>query len=304
LTCTEPMNLEAWAEPPGEFRLSWTAEVLRDALTYAQRLADRPYEIFLQGSYANRTNIGHTSDVDLVVLLTLPFEENVASLKGSDLDNFHERYEPDPYAWYQFRADVLGALRESYFVKAGDKCAGIHDWDSLVRVPADILPATEYRLYSGFPTPGHEIYEAGVYFKNRAGQTIVNFPKQHLKNGNAKDLRTGRRFKAVIRIVKNLRRCAVQRRAMQPGAAPPYFIECLLYNVPDQVYLHNSLRRTVTDALQWLYACCHDDPAAFSALPCQNGLIPIYGDGPDQWTVPQGSSAIDALRTAWTELAA
>ncbi|WP_158647342.1 nucleotidyltransferase [Actinoplanes sp. ATCC 53533] len=296
------MDLGAWAEPPGGFRLSWTEEVLRDALTYARRLGERPYEVFLQGSYANRTNINQSSDVDLVVLLKLPFEENVAALDHHDLDNFNERYQQDPYGWKEFRTDVLASLRESFFVKAGDKCAGIHDWDSLVRVPADILPAIEYRLYSGFPAPGHEIYQDGVFFRNKARQAIVNFPKQHLNNGNEKDLRTGRRFKQVVRICKHLRRRAIKREELDKSAVPPYFIECLLYNVPDRIFRCGTLPQAVDGAFQWLHECCHDDPRTFSSLLCQNGLIRIYGAGPDQWTVRQGTFAVDALRKAWTEL--
>jgi predicted nucleotidyltransferase len=302
VTGCEPVDLGAWAEPPGAFRLSWTEDVLRDALKYGRRLEERPYEIFLQGSYANKTNINQSSDVDLVVLLKLPFEENVKALDHHALDNFNERYQQDPYGWKKFRADVLASLRESFFVKEGDKCAGIQDWDSPVRVPADILPAIEYRLYSGFPAPGHEIYEDGVYFQNKARQPIVNFPKQHLDNGNEKDHRTGRRFKQVVRIVKHLRRRAIDCGEMDKGALPPYFIECLLFNVPDRVYRRDTLPQAVDGAIQWLHECCHHDRMTFASLFCQNGLIRIYGDGPDQWTVQQGTSAIDALRKAWTEL--
>ena len=165
-----------WAKPPDEFRLSWTEAVLRDALRYSGRLDEHPYEVFLQGSYANHTNITESSDVDLVVMLTLPFEENVAALDPNGLKNFVDRYEDTWYGWEEFREDVLASLRESYFVAEGNKCVDIRDWDSLVRVPADIVPTIEYRLYSAFPTPQHEVYEEGVFFRDRLGHPIVNSP--------------------------------------------------------------------------------------------------------------------------------
>ncbi|BBH70715.1 nucleotidyltransferase [Actinoplanes sp. OR16] len=298
----EPVDLNAWATPPGPFRLSWTEEVLRDALKYARRIEERPYEIFLQGSYANETNIDESSDVDLVVLLKLPFEENVDALDAHDITNFNERYEQDPYGWRQFRAAVIASLKESFFVHEGDKTAGIQDWDSLVRVPADILPAIEYRLYSGFPSPGHEIYEEGVFFRNGAQQPIVNFPKQHLARGRKKDFDTGRRFKQVVRIVKRLRRWAIKNNEMTKATIPPYFIECFLYNVPDGIYRSDTPAQAADGAIECLYEWCHDDRPAFEALPCQNGLIPIFGDGPDQWEAGRGVSAIDALSEAWAKL--
>lgn len=302
MSCDDPVDLEEWARPPGAFRLSWTEEVVRDALKDSRPLGDRPYEVFLQGSYANRTNIDQTSDVDLVVLLKLPFEENVAALGHPDLGNFRERYQDDPYGWAQFRAAVLLSLRETFFVHEGDKCVGIQDWDSLVRVPADVLPAIEYRLYTGFPTPGHEIYHDGVFFRNAARQPIVNFPKQHRVNGDAKDLRTRHRFKQVVRIVKHLRRRAIECGRMSKGTVPPYFIECLLYNVPDALYLDRTLPEAADGAVRWLRDCIREDPGRFAALPCQNELIPIHGTGPDQWTVERSTAAVGALVTAWTEL--
>ncbi|WP_127507785.1 nucleotidyltransferase domain-containing protein [Actinoplanes solisilvae] len=277
----DPDRLAEWAEPPGEFMLSWTEEVLRDALTYARRLRERPYEIFLQGSYANGTNIGQTSDVDLVVMLQLPFEEDVEALDAAGRNNFERRYEEDFYGWEDFRQDVLSALRESHFVDPGYKCVGIRDWDSLLRVPADILPALEFRRYSDFPTPVTEVYHQGVFFRDGDGRSITNFPKQHRVNGNDKDFRTGRRFKQVVRVAKHLRGLAKEQGLLDGITAPSYLIECLLYNVPDEVY-RAALPDAAGGALDWLAHCCRTDPEAFAALPCQNELNDLFGDGPDQ----------------------
>lgn len=283
-----------WAKPPDEFRLSWTEAVLRDALRYSGRLDEHPYEVFLQGSYANHTNITESSDVDLVVMLTLPFEENVAALDPNGLKNFVDRYEDTWYGWEEFREDVLASLRESYFVAEGNKCVDIRDWDSLVRVPADIVPTIEYRLYSAFPTPQHEVYEEGVFFRDRLGHPIVNFPKQHLRNGEAKDRRTGRHFKAIVRVAKNAKRRAVARKLLDPETAPSYFIECLFYTVPDADY-RAPLPEAFRNAVRRLDECRRDDPNGFAAMTCQNGLVALFGDGPDQWTVAAAGTFLDAL---------
>jgi len=289
-----PEDMAAWAKPPGDFMLSWTEDVLREALRYARRLGERPYEIFLQGSYASRTNIDELSDVDLVVMLQLPFEEDIDALDVAGKANFDRRYWEDFYGWEDFREDVLDSLRESYFVDPGNKCIGICDWDSLARVPADILPALEFRLYSAFPNPFTEIYQQGVFFRDGAGNPITNFPKQHVANGNDKDLRTGRRFKQVIRVAKHARRLAVQQRLLDEGMGPSYLIECLLYNVPDEFY-RAALPDAFYGAVDWLHRCCHEKPKTFAELPCQNELIALFGDGPDQLKVLAAEKLIDAL---------
>jgi predicted nucleotidyltransferase len=291
MTFPDPEQIKEWAEPPGQFMLSWTEAVLREALQYATRLRDHPYEIFLQGSYANRTNIKQSSDVDLVVMLQLPFEENVEALGTPDLANFTKRYEETFYGWEEFREDVLASLREQYFVQEGNKCVDIRDWDSLVRVPADILPAVEYRLYEAFPLPGVEIYEEGVFFRDGDGTPIVNYPKQHLRNGNAKDVLTGGRFKQAVRVAKHARRKAAQEEV---SAAPSYFIECLFFNVPDGEY-RTTLSQAYRNAVTWLDSCRRERPGEFAGLLCQNQLVPLFGGGPDQWPVEDAGRLIDAL---------
>lgn len=288
MSCVDPEQMAQWARPPGEFQLSWTEDVLREALRYADRLGDRRYEIFLQGSYANRTNISQSSDVDLVVLLQLPFEENVRALDPIGLANFQDRYERTWYGWEEFREDVLASLRENYFVRAGNRCVAIEDADSLLRVPADILPAVEYRRYSAFPAPGVEIYEEGVFFRDGDGNAIVNYPKQHLRNGNAKNIFTGGRFKEVVRVAKHAR----NRAAADP--VPSYFVECLLYNVPDDEY-RASLADAYYNAIGWLDRCRRRRPAEFAGLMCQNELVAIFGKGPDQWTLKASEAFFEAL---------
>jgi predicted nucleotidyltransferase len=289
-----PEEITRAAEPPGRFMLAWTKEVLEDALQHAKRLEECDYEIFLQGSYANDTNISGTSDVDLVIQMKVPFEENIASLDGNSRKNFFERYESTLYGWEDFREDVLATLRERYFVHEGDKCIDIRDWDSLARVPADILPAVEYRDYKGFPALGEEIYEEGVFFRDSRGNPIINYPKQHLRNGRRKNRATGGRFKQIIRVVKHARNRAGERDMVDPATASSYFVECLLYNVPDAKF-RTSLPAAFEDCLAWLDEYRRDHPQRFGAFCCQNGLVNLFGDRSDQWSRRAAHGLIEAL---------
>ncbi|MEV6348981.1 hypothetical protein [Actinoplanes sp. NPDC051851] len=224
----------------------WASGVLRDALSRSPLLDGRPYEIFGQGSRVNGTAIEPASDIDLVLMLTAPGR------------------------WEDFRDDVRSLLGESFDVRTGRRCLNI---DSLYGEAVDVLVATE-----------HHGPEQGVFFRDAEGRPIVNFPKRHTVNGDAKDGRTGGWFKDVIRAAKRA------RPAGDP--MPSYLIECLLFNVPDRVYREPD---PYGAAFGWLRRCYRDHPAAFAGLPCQNGINRLFGVGPDQWKPGEAARIIEVL---------
>ena len=58
---------------------------IRNALADSDHLKQFRYEVFLQGSYKNRTNLRRDSDVDVVVRLAYKLNPGVASLNGEQL---------------------------------------------------------------------------------------------------------------------------------------------------------------------------------------------------------------------------
>ncbi|GIF22141.1 hypothetical protein BJ973_002466 [Actinoplanes tereljensis] len=231
-------------------KLAAAENVLRTALHRSPLLDNRPYEIFGQGSRVNNTYLDPASDIDLVLMLEAPTAD---------------------YGWAEFRDDVVATLAESYTVRMGRRCVNVDDPGSQFGEMVDILVATQH--------------QEGVFFLDQEGRPIVNFPKQHRRNGDDKDRRTGGRFKQVVRETK-------RRRLPVLPEAPSYLLECLLYNVPDEVY------RTATpgDALAWLHRFQHEDPGGFAALPCQNGINRLFGSGPDQWDAGEAARIVDVLR--------
>ena len=61
----------------------------------------------------------------------------------------------------------------------------------------------------------------------------VNYPKQHSDNLTQKHQETGQWLKPTIRIFKNMRTRMWQIGIIGDGVAPSYYIEGLLYNVPE-----------------------------------------------------------------------
>lgn len=86
-----------------------------------------------------------------------------------------------------------------------------------------------------------------------------------------------------MRTAKRLRKGVVD--------VPSYLLECLLWNVPDEVFRSPAPYR---DALGWLRRC---DPAVFAGLYCQNGINRIFGPGPDQWDPMGTGRIIDVLHS-------
>ena len=282
-------DIEKWAERPPSLLPEWTQTVLKDALVDAPQMRGKcEFETYVQGSYANETNIAGNSDVDLVVQMRLPFEEQLWQLSVEDEKRFWETYGTTSYGWPQFRADVLARLRESYFVHEANKCVDIRHFDSILRIPADIVPAIEYREYSRFPAQGVELYEEGIFFRDSAGHPIINFPKQHRRNGRDKDARTDRRFKPIVRVFKNARN---QCDDLEPDEAPSYFIECLVYNIRDDTF-RQPLHKAYADCVNWLY----EKRNSMTNFTCQNGLIRLFGDGRDQWQLKAARHLIDTLK--------
>lgn len=260
----DPDQIQSWSERPGSFLPSWTRGVLSDALRRSGRLDQRRYEIVVQGSYANETNIRGDSDVDLIVEMKMPFEEQIEQLNGAERVRFEERYETSLYDWHDFREDILAALNERFWTHMGRKCIDIRDWDSMLRLPADVVPALEYREYFGF-SGDREVYRSGVFFHDSSGRRIQSYPRQHLRNGRTKDRKTGGRYKEVIRVLKNAR-MHVDCASEHVENTSSYLIECLLYNVPESVFrrplanaTHSSIRWLVEHRDEWPEFMCQNE---------------------------------------------
>ena len=74
--------------------------------------------------------------------------------------------------------------------------------------------------------------------------------------------------------------------------APSYFIECLIFNVPDSLFAP-KLAPTYTGVLAWLRT------AKLNDFKCQNGEAPLFGLQREQWTVAKSQAFVKALQELW-----
>ena len=68
-------------------------------MSQSQRLTLHGYDVFLQGSYGNDTNIRADSDVDVVVTLTDAFRRDLSNLTPPDLLLYNKSFSTAAYAF-------------------------------------------------------------------------------------------------------------------------------------------------------------------------------------------------------------
>ena len=254
----------------------------------------RIYKSFLQGSYANDTNVFRDSDVDLVMRLDSTFYHDAPTLPADQLLAFNVAYSNASYGLPEFKAEVAAWLTRNFGqgVRVGNKAIFIPG--SGKRRDCDVLACAAYRYYYRY-TGTEDSYSPGIMFFYRNTERIVNFPEQHSDNCTRKHQDTSSWFKPTIRIYKNMRNYMVDRGTLADGVAPSYFIEGLLYNVPNDKF-----------GLSWVHTFVqtfnHINSGDRSTWKCANRIHPLFANNSHvSWPPGNCSTYLDALRKLWTE---
>jgi len=236
-----------WAQSPSKTetdKIEHSITAIKKAMAAWPSLATVT-RAFVQGSYRNRVNVRQDSDVDIAVIYTGDtfFPEYP---EGTTHDTFGNQ--PATYSYAQFKKDVGDAL-VGYFgsahVTRGDKAFDVHE--NTYRVDADVVPVFEHRRYRRTGT-----YLSGTQLYSDKGVKIVNWPDQHYANGNEKNDSTRRAYRKIARIVKKLRNVMDDEGAPEAKPLKGFNVECLIWNVPDVLFMHDTLFRDVTAVLNYL----------------------------------------------------
>jgi Nucleotidyltransferase domain len=107
-------QLETWARQGAIATAKATHESIRRVLGEASSLRRLDFEVYVQGSYKNDTNIRGDSNVDIVVQLNSSCHSDRSGLTDPQSFLQQQRYPPATYQWADIRRDVLGVLRAYY----------------------------------------------------------------------------------------------------------------------------------------------------------------------------------------------
>ncbi len=247
-------TFQSWGKPPGsteQEKCDNAERAVRKAIAGSSALSLVNIKVFPQGSYRNRTNVKQDSDVDICVLCTdVSFVDYSLSEGLTDSDVGLVSH---PYTYAEFKNDVEKALRSHFgtaSVTRGNKAFDIHE--NSYRVDADVVPCFEHRRYHRRSGGGY-YYTSGTELRPDNTAQVINWPQQNYDNGVAKNDATGTRFKSVVRILKRQRNKMDEERVAAAKPISSFLIECLVWNVPDDRFGHDTYSADVRSGLAYLF---------------------------------------------------
>ena len=287
-------QLETWSHQGAVTTSSNTYNSIRGTLKDANApYAGKDFDVFLQGSYGNDTNIRADSDVDVVIQLNSTFHQDLSQLPPEQIAAYQQNFSNATYGFSDFRREVVSHLQSTYgstVAVLGKKAVKIGAASG--RLVADVIVCCQYRYYRSFYSSSNQQYDEGIYLQASNGETVINYPKQHSTNCTAKHQATSQWFKPTVRMFKNMRGRLIDNRAITLDNAPSYFIEGLLYNVPDDQF-GQSLNDTFCNCVNWLRKTDR------SKFVCANGKVWFFGNSSVQWSQDNCVRFLDSLVGLW-----
>lgn len=217
--------------------------MVRQAVRAHDGFADGGIQVFAKGSYANETNVRSDSDVDIAVKCTkvMYWEDHKtnAHTPGPGYDGI---WTPS-----YLRSELVTAL-EAKFPGEVDTSGStaIHIAATSSRVDIDVVPCFDFRHYFSDTS-----WRDGSKVFKKTGGSLVNYSDQQLTNGRAKNVATNYNYKKSVRIIKRLENAMVS--AGESDELASYFIECLVYNVPNTILTRSTWTGTVRGILSHMW---------------------------------------------------
>lgn len=224
------------------------APLYPDTLSYSlqmRRSSDsRKIKLFVQGSYANNTNVRTESDVDVAVI-----QEEVFRTEYRASGTMYPQSDADygfttvPAGAKSFKDEVQEALEEKFGSDVERKNKSIKVHGNTYRKDADTVPCRRYRDYRQDYKRDESNFIGGVVIYPDHGGMIINYPEQHIANGRKKNNATNHHYKKMVRIMKKMRYLMEDSSYTAYSSAAKnvssFMLESLLWNVEDSWYLSN-----------------------------------------------------------------
>jgi len=241
--------LNNWRKPPSnteEDKLSNAERMVRDAISENDELKTMSIDIYGKGSYANDTNVRLNSDIDICVCLRdTMFVDIYSDKKKEDFG-----YSDSNYTFSDFKDTVEQAMIDKFGkseVIRDDKCITIKA--NTNRVESDVVPSFEYHRYDKDGST-----HIGTKFFSDAGNSVINYPKQHIINAKKKNNNTQRRYKRLTRIIKRIRYKMIDDGEDVSDKISSFLLECLIWNVPNRIFNdYNTWTDRLKESLIYLY---------------------------------------------------
>ena len=213
-------------------KLDRSEAMVRDAI-YGSKF-ENIVDIFGKGSYKNNTNVRLNSDMDICIVYTPTFQFDIPQGDTPEEHNITPKY--DPYTFSIFKSELTELMKEKFGkdnVITKNKC--IHIKENTYHSEIDVVPSWYFRDYKYKYVP--LLYTKGIVLWSENSEKVINYPIQHYDNGVNKNDRTRRRYKRLVRIIKNLKIEMEESGYYNNPNITSFLIESLVYNMPDSNFL-------------------------------------------------------------------
>src|SRR6478672_597240 len=237
-------QLSKWTQPAfgnEDARRENTEKVSGDSIRGNDFLAKLSIDVYAKGSYKNNTNVRRDSDVDIAVEYTdiLMFnyaqgvtQDEVWRARGIDRYSGPLQGNDGSFGIDQFKDAIEEALVSAFgrsAVSRSNKVFTVRE--SSRSLAADVVPCVTHD-HQWSPTS----YARGIQLlaDKPPRRSVINYPMQHYRNGIEKNTDTSKRFKRIVRILKNL-----ENKMVVDGVCsevPSYLIESLVFNCPTNCF--------------------------------------------------------------------
>ena len=259
------------------------APLYPDTYSYAlqmRSLSGRKVKIFVQGSYANNTNVRTKSDVDIAVIqedvFTTEYRGSSSSYPQADSDY---GFVTSPPPNKSFKDEVQECLTYKFGKDVERKNKSIKIHGNTYRKDADSVPCRRYRDYRGDYGKNPDNYVGGIIITPDHGTRIINYPEQHIANGRSKNISTHQYYKKMVRIIKKMRYLMEESNISAYSEAArnvnSFLLESLLWNVENDWYLDNCVKYRKVYAFYLLIQSLAQKESLFNSYKEANGIKPL-----------------------------
>ncbi len=260
-------------------------EYIEDLLKQAvERVAvSTPYfdpkdvKIFLQGSYLSRTNTAFQSKLEVVVEIKKIKDFDSSLMRKEDFiihDNFFIEFNHF-FDVKRFKNALITELKTltKQSIKINPVTFSIPAHKQLRHI-VDIFPCFTYKFFN---QDGGQMTGKLVHNKVLDEHYLI-FTNLHSDNGELKNELTKGKFKDMVRLFKTLIAIS-EREDLNINPIRGYYTECLLYNVPNEIYYteEGTLLSTFLKVINWLNFTNLDD------FVCQNQIWSLWGTADGFW---------------------
>lgn len=242
-------QLTTWSKPLSKTEDSKCQNALNQIKDVIRKKFRNSVNIFLQGSYQNDTNVRQDSDVDIVVRYDNSYYPNLVFLSEAEKTIFNQNTTNGTYPFSKFKDEVTACLSSLFGTDAERKNKCIYIKGNTNRVNADVVPCfTMKRMKDAFAVDAE-----GIKFFTDDGKPVESYPEQHYSNGVLKNTATSRMYKRTVRMLKNIRNNLIDGGVIDEKFMSSFFIESLVYNVPNNNFSSYSYTETLKRVITTIY---------------------------------------------------